>query len=74
MGVETAEYSGAARKDNVDKKAHVGKRECNEQIQYINDELVGLPHLHQVHSQDMKQSCCLYSCKFSSASLLAGHN
>ncbi len=32
MGIETIEYLGATRKDNIDKNAHVGKQKCNEQI------------------------------------------
>jgi hypothetical protein len=67
MGIETAEYSGKKMKESVNKEAAVGKGECNGQIQYKNSELLGLLHLHQVHSQHRKQSCCcLYSCRFSS--------
>jgi len=71
MGIKTAEYSGKKMKESVNKEAAVGKGKSNEQIQYTNGDLLGLLHLHQVHSQHRKQSCCcLYSCRFSSKSYL----
>jgi hypothetical protein len=85
MGIETAEYSGKKMKESVNKEAAVGRGECNEQIQDTNSELLGLLHLHQVHSQHRrllllvflqiffrsKSYLCIDLVK--SASLLAGY-